>query len=1108
MSAWRLILAGLRHFWRTQAGVALGCAVGTAVLVGALAVGDSVRHSLRAQALARIGRVDAVLASGERLFRAELAGEMAARMGGLRLAPVLHVRASASTPDARARANGVDVLGVDGRFFELGPSGRMLAPPAGGEVLLNERLARQLAARAGEEIVLRVELPSALPRDVVLAASEEAVFALRLAVAGVLSDREFGRFGLNASQVPPFDACVSLAWLQEQLDLSGRANLMLVDAGEDGAAAARAADAVLRASWELADAELELRALDDPRVLELRSRRVFLDAAVVDAIEGSDVPSVGVLTWFVNEIESGGRTTPYSLVAAIGPPVAGLPTEGLPSLHGEALAPSAWLVADLGHDGGEPFELAYFVLGPDRRLVEERATFQGASPVERAGWAADRELMPDFPGLADVDDCADWEPGVPIDLARIRDQDEEYWDLYRGTPKAFVSLAAGERMWANRFGTRTALRLPVGAEERVRALLRDELDPRSVGLFFRDVRTPALAASASATDFGRLFLALSAFLIAAALLLTGLLFALGAEQRAREIGTLLALGLRPGTVRRLFLGEAALLALLGGAAGALAGLGYTRLVLAGLASVWSGAVGATSIELFVRPGTLALGTLASVLAALGAMLLALRRLVTRPALELLSGAVALPRARPARFAPAVALLAALGAGGVLLGAGGGEGTGAAAAGAFFGAGALLLVAGLAAGRALLPRVGRGARLERATLAGLGRQNGARRPRRSMATVALLACGAFLVLSVGVFRKHTAAGPGERASGTGGFALYGRSSIGLPRDVGAESGRGAFALAAHAARDVSIVPLRVRAGDDASCLNLSLPQEPRLVGVRPDELARRGAFTFAHVEADLARDLHGASPWTLLGRELEGDTVPVIGDQASVQWSLHEEVGGEIDYTDERGRPFRARIVATVASSILQGDLLMSEERFVEHFPSISGYRAVLVDAPPQGAAIVSAELTRALADFGLELTPSAERLAELDAVQNTYLAIFQVLGGLGLLLGVVGLGTVVLRNALERRGELALLRAVGFRLADVRRVVLSEHALLLALGLTIGCAAALVALLPSLRAAGAGAPWAGALLLSLALALNGLVWVWLASGLAVRGGLLDALREE
>src|ERR1039458_9963846 len=122
----------------------------------------------------------------------------------------------------------------------------------------------------------------------------------------------------------------------------------------------------------------------------------------------------------------------------------------------------------------------------------------------------------------------------------------------------------------------------------------------------------------------------------------------------------------------------------------------------------------------------------------------------------------------------------------------------------------------------------------------------------------------------------------------------------------------------------------------------------------------------------------------------------------------------------------------------------------------------LVDAPSGNAARVSAVLTRALQDRGLELTPAADGLNTFNAMQNTYLDTFQVLGGLGLLLGSAGLGVVVLRNVLERRGELAVLLASGFRPRALRWLILSEHAALECLGLLIGIIAALAAVLPAL----------------------------------------------
>jgi ABC-type antimicrobial peptide transport system permease subunit len=222
--------------------------------------------------------------------------------------------------------------------------------------------------------------------------------------------------------------------------------------------------------------------------------------------------------------------------------------------------------------------------------------------------------------------------------------------------------------------------------------------------------------------------------------------------------------------------------------------------------------------------------------------------------------------------------------------------------------------------------------------------------------------------------------------------------------------------------------------------------------------------------------------------------------------MHKRLGDTLDYTDELGRPFQVRLVATLAGSILQGDLLIAARHFEQRYPSESGYRRFLIDAPPEGAPEVAAVLSEALADVGLEVTPAAERLREFNAVQNTYLLVFQLLGGLGVLLGTAGLGMVVLRNAMERRAELAVLRAVGFPARAVRRLVFSEHALLLALGLGVGTLAAALALAPTVET-GRGS-LSAPLLLFAGLALSGAAWVALATRLSLRGRTLDALRSE
>src|SRR5207249_1516633 len=144
-----------------------------------------------------------------------------------------------------------------------------------------------------------------------------------------------------------------------------------------------------------------------------------------------------------------------------------------------------------------------------------------------------------------------------------------------------------------------------------------------------------------------------------------------------------------------------------------------------------------------------------------------------------------------------------------------------------------------------------------------------------------------------------------------------------------------------------------------------------------------------------------------------------------------------------------------------------------------------IDGPPNRVSQVSAALSRALQDMGMETTSTVQRLNAFNAVQNTYLGTFQVLGGLGLLLGSAGLGVVVLRNLLERRGELGLLVALGFRRRLLQRLVLAEHGALLGLGLGIGVVAAAVAVLPALLSSGGQLQYVSLALMLGAVLLNG-----------------------
>jgi putative ABC transport system permease protein len=1098
MTLKKFILNSLRFHGRSHLGTLLGAAVGSAVLIGALLVGDSVRQSLRNMALMRLGETEFALASSDRFFRAELADGLQKELTAA-VAPALQLSATAANAEGSARANRVQALGVEGRFWQLARSTPSFTNIPPGAVVLNQHLAGQLRVQSGDTVVLRLHKPSLLSREAPVSPQEDFAMARRLKVHAVVSDAELGRFSLRANQLPPLNAYLDLKTLQDEIELPGRANLLLAASGAEQ----EALSAALQRVWTLADAELELRELPEVEALELRSARVFLEEPVVDAAVGASDSAQGILTYFVNEFRIGDRTTPYSMITGIGAPI--VPSE----MADDEIILNDWVAEDLEAQAGDQLVLRYYVVGASRRLEEKEAAFRVRDVVPMRGMAGDRELLPQFPGVAKAESSRDWDAGFPIDLDRIREKDEEYWKDHRGTPKAFVTLAAAQRLWGNRFGELTAVRYPISeARAEIQEAIWRRLDPASAGLIFEPVRARALAASEEAQDFGQLFLGFSFFLIGGALVLMALLFQFGLEQRTREIGTLLALGFPPKRVRRMLLIEGTLIAFAGGLLGLAGGLAYAKGMLYGLATIWRDAVGTSALEFHATPMTLAIGLAAATLISAATVWIALRGQARRPARELMAEGefadlrISASGTKRPVIAFTVALVSGLAAL-ALVGAAIARGD-FAATGTFFASGGLLLVSGLAATTVLLKLLARGQSGSNLTLRNMGIRNCARRHKRSLATVILLACGSFLIVAVGANKLDAGRDSHQRSSGTGGFALIGESTLPVIHDLNEESGRDFFGLNPANLEGASVVAFRVRDGDDASCLNLNRAQKPRLLGVNPNALQSREAFTFSKA----ARGIEVESGWNILRLSHPGGAIPAVADEASIVWALGKKIGDTLDYIDEHGRPFQVWLAGAVANSILQGSILIAEEEFVKKFPGEPGYRMFLIDAPSNRVTQVSASLVRALQDAGLELTPAAERLAAFNAVQNTYLNTFQVLGGLGLLLGSAGLGVVVLRNVLERRGELALLLAVGFRARALRRIVLSEHAALLWAGLGLGVISAVVAVLPALLSPGGEIPYLSLGATLLAVFVSGLAWTWGATRWALRGELLESLRNQ
>jgi ABC-type lipoprotein release transport system permease subunit len=1215
MTFGRLLLRNLLYHWRANLAVLLGVCVGTAVLTGALLVGDSLRGSLHQLMVRQLGNVDYALVAG-RLLRQELAEEIAHDKAAAAVRPALMLQGAVTTRQgegadaAGPRAGRVTILGVDANFWRLWPNGR--APQgedfwssAKKEVVLNRALARELNVAEGDTVTLHLQKMSAIPRESILGRKEasEVVYDVDMRIAAVLAnDMPGARFQLNPSPATPRNLFAPLAALQQELvqtrgnqpasHLQRPVNLLLAHGGSDRLQASlaknltlddwglvlrgparRARDffkdlhpnrrgLVLARNWPrlkdipfptphdtLTEGEFVAYYQRHHNYLSLESRQLFLENAVAraarDAAADAGLIDAPTLVYLADRVAGDrGKEMSYAVVAALDPalppPLGPFLPPGVTGLANNEIILVDWPGSALPpRSGAHEVRLTYYEPEEQEKPATRILSVAGWIPLQ--GAADDPSLTPEFPGITDQASLDTWDPPASMHYRpeRVRKpQDEDFWRSYRATPKAYVNLATGKRLWSSRFGSLTSIRLALRdparrqssadlarARVQFRRALLQHLRPEEAGLAFDAVRRRADEASAGSEDFQWLFPSFSVFLIAAAVLLVGLLFRLNLERRGAEIGLLFATGFRRGTVRALLLAEGAVLAIAGALLGCAAALLYAGLLLDYLRAWWPGGLERAFLHLHATAQSFLLGFGGSLGVSLLAIAWAVHSLSRVAPRALLAGeTAAAPEAgepaRPGRWrwwVGGIALAGAL----ACVAAGPWVSNPEGQAMTFFGSGLLLLVAGLVGVWAFLKR--RETAPTR-SVAVLGIRNAGRHPVRSLLTVGLLASATFLIIAVESFHKNPETDFAERGGGSGGFSLLAESEVPLYQPLESKEGRAELDYLAKLARlpardqallrDVTYYSFRLRSGDDVSCLNLARPRRPRLLGLSSAFIRRRGGFRFAASEASTPRQRQ--NPWLLLRGGNNDEIIPAIADATAAQYGIKRGLGETLDVSGENGQPvrlhngrqIRLRIVGLLQDSIFQSELLISDKNFRRLYPHQGGYNFFLIDAPPADAAPVKNVLERALASHGFTVTPTFRRMETYLAVENTYLSTFQALGGLGLLLGALGLAVVLLRSVWERRGELALLRAVGYRRSTLGWLVLAENGFLLVLGLGVGAVTALVAVAPHVLSGVGDLPWLRMLgLLALVLVVGLLAGV-AAVASTLKAPLIPALRRE
>lgn len=1148
----RFIVRSLIHYRRTHSVVMLAVAVSTAVTAGALIVGDSIRASLREMTLRRLGGISHVLNS-PRFVRQQLANELGTAKegsGSLTVAPALMLTGSVEKKSTAglARATAVLMTGLDAVGWKMLETEGIFPPTANG-IVLGYRTALELKAKPGDSVSVWVELPSSIPRDSLLGEREETSVEIVLTVEGILDEHAgASRFSLQPNQQLPANGFIALSTFQERLGLQertatsrnpvakpARINTILVGSANAANVSESRAFSLdqtleqdtlttaelqkkLKSALSTADFGLTVRRMTSRGYLSVESESMILEDRVSDAVLRA-AESIGASAWptlvyLANEINAANRTdnqsrySMYSIVAGLAfqqpAPLGPMKLQGgvpIPDLRDNEILLSHWLAEDLQVQPGETVQARWHEVGSHGDLPETHQAFvvRGIlSPDDHA--SIDQDLTPFVDGVTNVDSFSDWDQPFEMEMDRITDRDDEYWEQRRATPKAFVSLSVAEKLWSSRFGRYTSIRvasegvaLPEDRlellENRLVASTLEQLVPSDLGLGFRPVRQEGLVSAAGANDFSQLFLGFSFFLILSSILLASLMFQLSIRQRVPQVGLMEACGFTVSRARRFFVVEGAAVALIGSLAGCLLGVWFAEFLIHGLRTWWNSAVGTQFLILEIRPERLAIAVAVSLVLTVTVIWNAIRTITQRSPRELLSGltsedqpvkagslkkrarivalalsfaaAVALPAAVLTEMVPPGEAFSGLSWNIVL----------------FFLAGFAWLSAGLLLlRRNLEKRAGEAVKaVPIRSLTSLSLANSSRNPQRSLLTASLIACAAFVIVAVSAGRRNPVSELPDLNSGNGGFTLVAESSLPILFDLNSAEGRTRLGFdlseATKLPEDVRFFGFRVRPGQDASCLNLFQTTIPGLLGASP-EFLQRGGFRFASTP--------GANPWlklnessasvTIAGRQIP--SIPVIGDMNTLQFSLKKGPGSHILFPDADHPEYALTVCGMLDSSIFQGVLVMSDANLKRIAPETSGFRYFLIETKSADSADkTSAALETALQPFGVDTERVSRRLAGFLAVQNTYLSTFQMLGGFGLLVGTAGLAAVMMRNVLERRAEIALLRALGFLNGRIAWLLLAENSILLFWGLLTGSASALIAMLPHLLSTGADAPW-------------------------------------
>ncbi len=1000
-------------FYRKQLTLlSLAFALSSIIICGALITGDSLKFTLQQQIKYQFGKVKNAMLPTDVFFRDDLLDNSFA-------IPIIYGSIFASNQDRTCHAK---LIGVDSSFFNNFYTNSPKAALTGNRVWINKSFANRLNLKENDSFIIRQKLPSSIIGDSPFRNSDKNYISLKLTVQKILKSEQGGNFAFYSNQRSPHNVFIDKQYYGRIIERPDQANSFLTQ-NESISINSLVTPNALQAL------EFETQNIDNSKKL-LSSKRYFIEDSVTKTVTNNFNASA-IFTYLASDITSLNQTSSYAFVTGLH----NLPIDNI-KISDDEIVISTALTNQLNVSKGSKVTLRWLSM-VSNRWQEMSKDFIVSYIIDVNKIPPEFDQSKNIPGIGDAENCLDWQTDFPIDMDKIKDEDEVYWNNYKGLPKAFISYDTALRIWQNQLGSASGI---IGNFDDNKKLT-DLIIANSGLIQFTPIYQIGYEALKNSTNFSQLFIGLSFTLIGTAIFFSITLLSAYLNKRRKDIGIFISIGYSHKLISQIIRTEILFTILFGVLIGLPIGILYSNFLLGGISNIWSGAFESENIMFHLKISTIFMTVTLAVIPLFVFSTLSIKKFINSTTVTLLKQSHQENSRNHSKliYIAIISLMLT----GITLSL---SFTGKQEIFSFI-AGILILPTLLTIVAVILQKMS----LKTLTLNQLGLKSAYQYSNKTIKYIASIAFATFMIISIGGYKTNLNISDSNKSANAG-FDLILKTAVPINNIMKINTIK---QLADD--NEISILEIKTDDRSEADCSNVYNVSLPTIFGVPTASLIEMDAFKFKKY-MKLNKEDH--SPWNLLKYNYGDNIIPAFADYNVMQWSLKLKIGDTLEYVTA-DKTYQIKLVGALDRTIFQGGIIISKDNFIKIAPTIQGYTTFFIKSNHNRH--LETTILESMNPYGPQIETTQNYLKEMAKTQDSYLAIFMVLGYIALLIGLAGTNIIFLRNIQDNSSTIIFLREIGYSPKLIRKTVSKENLFITFSGIIIGTLSAFITLIHTLN---------------------------------------------